>query len=56
VIVMPGNTKLDQPEDVERAIACARDAFGEQRPIFVIDTWSAVSPAIPTQPRTSTQP
>jgi AAA domain len=39
VIVMPCNTKLDQPQDVERAIACARDTFGEERPIFVIDTW-----------------
>jgi hypothetical protein len=39
VIIMPGNTKLDHPEDVERAIACARDAFGEERPIFAIDTW-----------------
>lgn len=39
VIVLPGNTRLDQPGDVERAIACARDAFGDERPVFVIDTW-----------------
>jgi hypothetical protein len=39
IIVLPCNTKLDQPEDVERAIACARDAFGEERPIFAVDTW-----------------
>jgi hypothetical protein len=39
VIVMPGNTKLDQPEDVARAIACSRDAFGAERPIFGMDTW-----------------
>jgi hypothetical protein len=39
VIVLPCNTRLDQPDDVARAIACARDAFGDERPIFVIDTW-----------------
>jgi hypothetical protein len=39
VIVSPGNTKLDTPEDVQRAIDSARDAFGEERAAFVIDTW-----------------
>jgi hypothetical protein len=39
VIVMPANTKLDDPRNVELAIACARDAFGDERPIFGIDTW-----------------
>ena len=39
VIIIPGNTCLDRQEDVERAVACARDAFGDTRPVFAIDTW-----------------
>jgi AAA domain len=40
VIVIPGNVKLDRPENVETAIAAARDAFGtEERVGYVVDTW-----------------
>jgi AAA domain len=40
VIVIPGNVKLDRPEDVQNAIAAARDAFGtEERVGYIIDTW-----------------
>jgi hypothetical protein len=40
VIVIPGNVKLDRPEDIETAIAATRDAFGtEERVGYVIDTW-----------------
>lgn len=38
-IVIPGNVKLDNAEDVQKIVAAARDAFGEERPVFVIDTW-----------------
>ena len=39
VIVIHGNVKLDQPDDVQKILAAARDAFGDERPVFVIDTW-----------------
>jgi AAA domain len=40
VIVIPGNVKLDRPEDVETAIAATRDAFGTETKVgYVIDTW-----------------
>jgi hypothetical protein len=39
VIVIPGNVKLDQPDDVQTILAAARHAFGKERPLFVVDTW-----------------
>ena len=40
VIVIPGNVKLDRPEDVQTAITATRDAFGDDTRVgYVIDTW-----------------
>jgi hypothetical protein len=39
VIITTTDVKLDRPEHVEQVLAICRDAFGDQRPAFVIDTW-----------------
>jgi hypothetical protein len=39
VIVIPGNVKLDRPEDIQKIIASTHHAFGDQKVGYVIDTW-----------------
>ena len=39
VIVIRCDAKLDNPEDVQKILAACRDAFGDERPIFAVDTW-----------------